>query len=489
MAALTKNHGVRFLDAGEDARTVLTPDFSTITIVAEAHEANPDIFPLETNVHLYGDEADKIAQLGDAGEIGETIDDLLSEGIAASILVRRVEKKSTRNEQIGAIIGDPSDRTGLWGLLDARAQTGVRPGIVISPGKTNDIFIGATDVTMTAQGAGYSQATATFASAGALVVPTGTCVIVGGKVTGIQITNAGIGIVAGVTCVITGDGEGATCTVATGAVANPAALTMSAVCKRLLAIGIPDGPNLTRTETAAWAEKLRRDDGRYLYAIDPAVRRFAVLDGSDDTILTRPASATVAALFAKRDRERGGPYWSPENQTSSGIVGTARPISYYDGEVDHEANFLVSTCGVNTFIEGKELFGSETLSNDTNWRFINKVRTENAIRASLPGALRKWRGELFTAHNALMVVKTVEQYLDELVSLGVVLGYTRYFDRGLNPNANMRQGILRIELPHENTPIISDMQFGMRPYAPAFDVLAADIQRALRGYDALTLAA
>jgi phage tail sheath protein FI len=261
-------------------------------------------------------------------------------------------------------------------------------------------------------------------------------------------------------------------------VANPVALAMSAVAKRVLGIGVCDGPNLGRTEAALWAERLKRDNGRYLYGIDPALRRFAVLDGSDDTILTRPASTTVAALFAKRDRERGGPYWSPENQTSSAIVGTARPVSYYDGELDHEANFLIRA-GVNTFIEGKELFGSETLSNDSNWRFINKVRTENAIRASLPAALRKWRGENFTAHNALMIVKTIEYFLDELVALGVVVGYTRYFDRALNPNANMRQGILRIELPHENTPIISDIQIGMRPYLAAFDVLAADIQQAL----------
>ncbi|PZP18450.1 MAG: hypothetical protein DI607_04965 [Sphingomonas hengshuiensis] len=489
MAALTRNHGVRFLDAGEDARTVVTPDFSTISITAAAADADPDLFPVGVPVHLYGDEADKIARLGNAGEIGDAIDDILSEGIAGSILVNRVEKKTTRNEQLGAIIGDPSTRTGLWALLDARSRTLVRPGINLAPGATNDSLIGATLVTMTAQGTGYSQATATFASAGALVVPKGTPVIEAGKIIGVQITDAGLGVLGAVTCTIAGDGTGATCTVATGAVANPVALTLAAVSRRVLGIGIVDGPNLDRQAAALWAERLRRDDGRYLYAIDPAVRRFAVLDGSDDTILTRPASTTVAALFAKRDRERGGPYWSPENQTSTGIVGTARPVSYYDGEIDHEANFLVSTAGVNTFIEGKELYGSETLSNDTNWRFVNKVRTENAIRASLPGALRKWRGELFTAHNALMIVKTIEAFLDELVGLGPVLGYTRYFDRALNPNANMRQGILRIELPHENTPIISDMQFGMRPYSPAFDILAADIQRALGGYDAVSIAA
>ncbi|MGX7742630.1 hypothetical protein [Rhodopseudomonas parapalustris] len=94
MAALTKNHGVRFIDAGEDARTVQVPDFSTIAIVAPADEANPSIFPLETNVHLYGDEADKIATLGDAGELSMAIDDILSEGINASIIVRRVAKET-----------------------------------------------------------------------------------------------------------------------------------------------------------------------------------------------------------------------------------------------------------------------------------------------------------------------------------------------------------------------------------------------------------
>lgn len=486
MAALTKNHGVRFIDAGEDARTTQVPDFATIAIVAPADEANPDVFPLETNVHLFGAEADKIAMLGDAGELSLAIDDILAEGINPSMIIRRVAKETTRNEQLGAVIGDPSDRTGLWGLLDARAQLSVRPGLIIAPGFCNDLPVGATTVTITSQGTGYTTATATFASAGAQVVPKGTAVVQGGKVVGVTIDDAGFGITGAVTLAIAGDGTGAAGTVATGPVANPVALAMSAVAKRLLAIGIRDGPNLGRTEAAAWAERLKRDNGRYLYAIDPAVRRYVVDAEGADTLLTRPASTTVAALFAKRDRERGGPYWSPENQTSSAIVGTARPVSYYDGEVDHEANFLIAA-GVNTFIEGAELFGSETLSNDTNWRFVNKVRTENAIRAALPSALRKWRGENFTAHNALMIVKTIEYFLDELVALGAVVGYTRYFDRALNPNSNMRQGILRIELPHENTPIISDIQIGMRPYLAAFDVLAADIQQALGNLTPVTV--
>jgi len=335
-------------------------------------------------------------------------------------------------------------------------------------------------VNVTAGGTGYTTPPAvTFAWTGATVLPKGTAVVnEAGAVTGVTITDAGFGGTGSPTISFGGPGTGATATATTGAIANPVAKTLSAVAKRLLAIAVIDGPNLGRTDAALWAEKLKSDDGRYLYAVDPAVRRFEADEDGVESILTRPSAISTAALFAKRDRARGGPYWSPENQTFSGIVGTARSVSYYDGEVDHDANFLVAA-GVNTIIEGKELFGSETLSNDTNWRFINKVRTENAIRASLPAAVRKWRGENFTAHNALMIVKTIEFFLDELVSLGVVVGYTRYFDRGLNPNANMRQGILRIELPHENTPIISDLQIGMRPYIAAFDVLAEEIQQAL----------
>jgi phage tail sheath protein FI len=472
MAALSPNHGVRFIDGAEDARTVQIPDFSTIAIVGAAEEADEDAFPIDKNVHLYASESEAIAKLGAEGEIPAAIEAILAEGVSPSILVRRVAHSETRNTLLGSVIGSAAARTGLWGLLDARAETSVRPGIIIAPGLTNDALTGATTVTMTEQGTGYSAATVTFASVGATVLPTGTCVVADGKVTGVTIDNAGI-VSGAVTAVITGDGAGATCTVATGPVANPVANTMAAVAKRLLAIAIPDAPNLTRTEAAAWATRLKSDLGRHLYAIDPAVRRWA-----GDTVITAPASPVAAALFAKRDRERGGPYWSPENQSATGIVGTARPVSYYDGEVDHEANYMVQA-SVNTWIEGRELFGSETLSNDSNWRFINKVRTENAIRASLPSALRKWRGENFTAHNALMIVKTIESFLDELVALGAVVGYTRYFDRGLNPNANMRQGILRIELARENTPPFSDIQIGMHPYIAAFDILAADIQAAL----------
>jgi len=478
MAALTPNHGVRFLDAGEDARTVIVPDFSTIALVGTANDADEDLFPLDTPVQIFADEADKIAALGLAGELPPAIDAIIAEGINPSMIILRVAKEATANEQLAAIVGDPSERTGVWALLDAKARTGVDPGLIVAPGFTGSSPTGLATLVPNAQGSGYTYATVTINAVGAVVQPKADAIIVDGKVTGYTIRDAGFGITGAITATVTGDGTLATATGTSGTVANPAALAIAAVAKRLLAIGIVDGPNTTRADAVTWATKLKRDIGRYLYPIDPAVRRFEEDENGVASLLTRPSSVSVAALFAKRDRERGGPYWSPENQTFAGVAGPARPVSYYDGEVDHEANFLVAA-SVNTIIEGKELFGSETLSNDTNWRFVNKVRTENAIRKALPAALRKWRGENFTAHNSLMIVKTFESFLDELVGLGVVVGYTRYFDRALNPNANMRQGILRIELPHENTPIISDLQIGMRPYIAAFDILAADIQQAL----------
>ncbi|MCX5512291.1 hypothetical protein C3941_09490 [Kaistia algarum] len=478
MAALTPNHGVRFLDAGEDARTVIVPDFSTIALVGTADDADDDLFPLDTPVQIFADEADKIAALGLVGELPPAIDAIIAEGINPSMIILRVGKEVSANAQMAAVIGDPSARTGVWALLNAKALTGVDPGLIVAPGFTGASPIGLATLVPNVQGSGYTHATVTITAIGAVVQPKAEAIVADGKVSGYTIKDAGYGITGAITIVVTGDGTLATANATAAAVANPVALAIAAVAKRLLGIGIVDGPNTTRADALAWATKLKSDIGRYLYPIDPAIRRFEEDEAGVASLLTRPSSVSVAALFAKRDRERGGPYWSPENQTFAGIVGTARPISYYDGEVDHEANLLV-TGKVNTIIEGKELFGSETLSNDTNWRFVNKVRTENAIRKALPAAVRKWRGENFTAHNALMIVKTLETFLDELVALGVVVGYTRYFDRGLNPNANMRQGILRIELPHENTPIISDLQIGMRPYLAAFDVLAADIQQAL----------
>ncbi|MEZ5878967.1 MAG: hypothetical protein R3D43_15130 [Tepidamorphaceae bacterium] len=72
-----------------------------------------------------------------------------------------------------------------------------------------------------------------------------------------------------------------------------------------------------------------------------------------------------------------------------GITGTARPVSYYDGETDHEANYLNEN-RIATIIENGLLWGNETLALDPLWRFVNVRRTRDAIHKAIVQSFR-WR--------------------------------------------------------------------------------------------------
>ena len=61
--------------------------------------------------------------------------------------------------------------------------------------------------------------------------------------------------------------------------------------------------------------------------------------------------------------------------------------------------------------------------------------------------------------------------------IGAILGGRAYWDRGLNSNADLRLGKLRIEFDAEETPPLEDLTFGSRRNEAYFDNLATDIQR------------
>ena len=121
---------------------------------------------------------------------------------------------------------------------------------------------------------------------------------------------------------------------------------LEGVTAALKAIKIGDCPGGTKE----LALEYRADfSDRYTYLVDPHVR----LAGD----VVAPASARVAGLFVKRDQSKGGPYWSPSNQGIGGIVGTSRPVSYFDGQVSHEANYLNEN-RINTIIPAQTIQGA-----------------------------------------------------------------------------------------------------------------------------------
>ncbi len=225
---------------------------------------------------------------------------------------------------------------------------------------------------------------------------------------------------------------------------------------------------------------------RYTYLVDPYVR---VLEGT--SIVSQPASPWAAAMFVAKDKRKGGPYWSPSNQEVLGILGTGRPITYYDGEIDHEAN-LLNEAGVATFIpsrvvngaggtyssNGRILWGNRTAAEDPIWQFVNVVRTRAVIEKTLVNGFRPWAiDDNMTAQHVLAVLRSGQNLLDELKAVGAIIDGRMYWDRDLNGNGSLRSGKLRVEFDAEEVPPLEDLIFGSRRNEAYFDTLAADIQR------------
>jgi len=200
---------------------------------------------------------------------------------------------------------------------------------------------------------------------------------------------------------------------------------------------------------------------RYTYLVDPFVR---VASGVD--IVTRPASPFAASMFVKRDKQKGGPYWSPSNQEVLGILGTARPITYFDGEIDHEAN-LLNEAGIATFIpsrvvqgaggqysaNGRILWGNRTASEDPIWQFINVVRTRAVLEKAIVAGFRPWAiDDNMTSQHVISVMRTLQDLLDDMTGVGAILGGRVFWDRDVNSNSSLRSGKLRIEFDAEETP-------------------------------------
>ena len=258
---------------------------------------------------------------------------------------------------------------------------------------------------------------------------------------------------------------------------NPVMAELEGVTADLKAMKIGDCPGGSKEDAFVYRADF---SDRYTYLVDPHV----TLPGQ----IVGPASARVAGLMVKRDLDKGGPYWSPSNQAMGGITGTSRPISYWDGETAHEANYLNEN-RINTIIpavtiqglhgtvapNGTILWGSETTSLDPLWRFVNVTRTRAAIEKAIPPAFRSAMDKNLSAQLGIAIIRSMQIFLDELTAIGAILGGRAFWDRNLNSNQAMRAGIMRIEFDAEEAPPLNDLQWGSRRNSVYFDTLAEDI--------------
>lgn len=225
--------------------------------------------------------------------------------------------------------------------------------------------------------------------------------------------------------------------------ANPVIAALLTVAPKLRAIVVADGPNTTEAAALAWTGLHASDR---LYVVDPAVR---VFDTTAQATVTKPASAFVAGLISRRDRDKGF-WWSPSNQVVNGITATSRPVGFALSEPETEANRL-NEGKVATIVrqDGFRLWGNRSTSADPLWAFLNVRRTADMIYESIEGAMLWAMDRPFSQQLLRDIRDTVQAYLNTLIARGAILGGRVWLDPELNTEATLKDGKLFLDFDIE----------------------------------------
>ena len=131
-------HGVRHTFIDDDDRPITTQSDESIYLVADAPEADDDIFPVgETTLIFGGHDTDKIAALGAAGGAPRYLNGIFDQ-VNARVFLHRLPDGADEAARISDIIGDidvaTGRRTGLQAAFDVKQRFGIDPSIFIAPG-------------------------------------------------------------------------------------------------------------------------------------------------------------------------------------------------------------------------------------------------------------------------------------------------------------------------------------------------------------------
>ena len=215
------------------------------------------------------------------------------------------------------------------------------------------------------------------------------------------------------------------------------ATAMDSIAGKLRAVAIIDGPGTTDEAATTYAKLF---GSKRLYMVDPGVQFWDTTSGASGATVDAPASAWAAGLFAYTDSEYG--FWSsPSNKEFVGITGTTRAIEYLDGDETCRAN-LLNNANIATIIrdDGFRLWGNRTLSSDSKWAFVTRVRTMDMVMdAILYG--HKWavdRG--ITSTYIRDVTEGLQAFMRDLKAQGAIINFEVYADPVLNTASQLEQG-------------------------------------------------
>lgn len=212
------------------------------------------------------------------------------------------------------------------------------------------------------------------------------------------------------------------------------ATAMDALAAKLRAIAIVDGPNTTDEAVLAYAQEF---GSKRIYLVDPGVQYW---DTVTSATIDAPGSAWVAGLFAWTDATYG--YWaSPSNKEFVGITGTTRPIEFLDGDETCRAN-LLNNANVSTIIRdgGYRLWGNRTLSSDSKWSFVTRVRTCDILMDAIQAG-HKWAVDRsITKTYVKDVTEGLQAFMRDQKNAGAIINFEVYPDTEMNTASQLEQG-------------------------------------------------
>ncbi len=485
--------GISITRIDNEPRPAVYSDMSVVGIIGTAPDADAAVFPLNSPVFMYSDDPVKYAGLGASGTIKDAIDIINAQlgefQVAAKVVVVRVTAGANANATIANIVGNANLKTGIHAFVDAGASLGVIPRLLCAPGFTSQRDTGVTGIEVSNAGNNYTSAPTVALSGGGGSGAAATAIVADGKITGFTITNPGSGYTSAPSVALSGGGgSGGAGTASFGSLANPVCAALPAVCAKLLAHAVIDGPATDETAAIDWRETISSDR---LIPVDPAVKVY--VNGST---VTKPLSPAVVGIAVRRDHEKQGrPFHSWANQPVQGVVGPSRPINFSltDGATEGQrllANnvgvLLRGEMGVETAIAsgGFVYVGTDNAGEDDLWRFYNVTRGRDYIHLMFLRTLRFYLGRFnLTGQTIQAVLNTMSFALRDLKADGDILGYEIKFTRDQNSPEQLRQGRFTINFAAEEAPVLRYLGIQSSRYRPALDALLDDL---LAQVDAVT---
>jgi len=473
-------HGVETIEKSDSPRPVQTIDTGIIGLIGTADLADDELWPLNTPIPIYGYDGFP-GGLGSSGTLPDAIKGIFDQATRASqtVVVVRIDEDADPQVQLANILGNHSTLTGIHAFRRAQPELNLKPKLLCAPGFTsNRPTDGVASIAVTDGGSGYTEAPA-VSIGGDGTGATAICTInEDGEVDEIVVTNPGDGYT---TAPVTFDGDGADAagTATLGQVANPVAIELLSLARRLRACVVVEGPNTN--STAAVQYRLDFDSDRLLI-VDPYVK--AAIDGE---VVSVPVSPYVCGLQAVVDYEEG--FWySPSNHVIQGILGAARSIEHSLNDPSAESQYLNKN-SVATVVRspqgGYKLWGSRVASSDTLKKFWSVRRSHDTIIESIELAHEVYVDKPFSKQILVEIAETVNRALRRWSVLGATLGGRVWLDPGYNTAETMASGILYVHYDAEAPAPIEHLVFVFNRNTGYYTAMAESAAREIERIAAL----